>query len=589
MRAALVLTALAALAAPALAAEPPSPQAVQTAIDRAATWLQRAAEKERAGPQPLQLGRPGDPGWSRGRIALATFALLRSGAAPEALEPCFEAMRTRTCEHVYCTSLHLLALDARHVRRVPVDPRTTRTRVADFDRGDARADRDAIRALAQWLVMSQSQPGAWTYVGVAGTRTDRGVPARGNFDHSNVQFAVYALHAAALAGVDVPQDTWRAIGAHFVDMQAVEGPPVDLAGVVRDAGGTRERGAAPEPRARGWGYSGPGTFGVTSNMSAAGLSCLAMAREQLRDAPKGADVGVRDGTAWLVDAWRHQARFDHYGLYSVEKAFSAVGVEEVAPGRHWWLEGAAQLLASQGADGSWASDLVETSFALLFLNRATLGVSKATATRVRQRVATGVARPAPPCDQVELRGGRRASLSQTLTILASAEGEGARAALKEAKALAAALHPADRRWMLPWVPALLDAPHVPARVWARALARNIFEAHGAQAELSAWASQWAALAEGAEAAQARVALADDDAPWLLRHQALLALGARGTVDETPAVIAALEDEQVRVRRAAYATLTGWHGEAVAFDPDAPRSDRARQANAWRAWWAGQGR
>ena len=126
-------------------------------------------------------------------------------------------------------------------------------------------------------------------------------------------------------------------------------------------------------------------------MTCAGISSLAIAREQLQQRKKLAPklekhIGdmILGGWAWLDRHWavdrhpRHPGnRWHQYYLYSLERAGILDGVKRVG-GKDWYRQGAMQLLARQKKSGSWdeseKEQITKTCFALLFLKRATAPV-----------------------------------------------------------------------------------------------------------------------------------------------------------------------------------------------------------------------
>jgi len=95
---------------------------------------------------------------------------------------------------------------------------------------------------------------------------------------------------------------------------------------------------------------------------------------------------LRQGLAWLqsnysVRAVRPEAGawcvWHYVYLLALKEAGNALGVWKIG-GHDWYLEGAAHLLASQRADGSWSSPAEEptqdTALALLYLKGALVPV-----------------------------------------------------------------------------------------------------------------------------------------------------------------------------------------------------------------------
>jgi hypothetical protein len=72
---------------------------------------------------------------------------------------------------------------------------------------------------------------------------------------------------------------------------------------------------------------------------------------------------------WRFDDYLEDGRQIFYTLYSLEKAGDLGGVERFG-GRSWYEEGARRLLEKERPGGGWGT-YIDTSFALLFLTRAT--------------------------------------------------------------------------------------------------------------------------------------------------------------------------------------------------------------------------
>jgi hypothetical protein len=188
-------------------------------------------------------------------------------------------------------------------------------------------------------------------------------PAAGrDFDNSNTQFSVLALHDAARGGVEIPADVVKAVAQHFLGVA------------------TREKTGAGGRESVHWGY---GAKGSQASMTFAGLSSLGIARD-LGYKDDAVDKTIQDalpGIAALADRIPPPGGTGCYGfgpsydLYSLEKALDTLDVKEL-DGKDWFAPLAHKVLKVQGADGLWGSgDLVDSSFFVLFLTRAT--VSKA--------------------------------------------------------------------------------------------------------------------------------------------------------------------------------------------------------------------
>lgn len=342
----LLLSLLAAPAlGPAAAGEPPpSPAAVDAAIEKGVAWL---LAEQRAD------GTWGTGSRAFGHTVLAAYALLHTGLAPEdkgfakALRwldrhgPGLRRSRDKDAD-TYSTSLLVLFLR---------------------DRGLAHEPR-MQRAVAL-LTKSQAANGQWSYAPKAGRKV------HGAGDNSNAQFAVLALGAAAGEGLPVDEEVLKRAWRWWREAAQKDG---------------------------GFGYSSGGSraSASTGSMTAAGVASVAI----LEAALAGRATDTRDEdvpTSRLLDrAIRRLAagfRIDrnfgpaqggagqrqrkggrgwvHYFLWSVERAMVLSGRERLGE-RDWYAEGAAHLLATQKKDGSWRGEhpLYATCFALLFLTRA---------------------------------------------------------------------------------------------------------------------------------------------------------------------------------------------------------------------------
>jgi hypothetical protein len=171
-------------------------------------------------------------------------------------------------------------------------------------------------------------------------------------DNSTSQYALLGLHAASRAGAKVEPETWRRVLAASGQRQNADG---------------------------GWAYrTGGPSYG---SMTCAGVCARAIARHQLGEQDPGADEVLERGLGWLnanftVTRNPPNQQWLYYYLYSLERVGRILDTEFI--GEHeWYPVGARHLLAQQKADGSWlgtgteAHPPVATSFALLFLTRAT--------------------------------------------------------------------------------------------------------------------------------------------------------------------------------------------------------------------------
>lgn len=315
------------LGTPALSADVDSQQ-----VRRA---VQRGVEAIRARQKPD--GAWTDHSQPGGSTCLATLALLQAGERPD-LDPvknALQVIRRVPDQYVYVTSLKIMVL--------------------------AKAGPDEYRReiyqAAQWLIGAQNRMGLWSYQG-----------ADERFDHSNSQFALLGLHAAAEAGIKIPATVWQKAQAAVLRTQNSDS---------------------------GWGYQANGpSYG---SMTAAGVADLLVLGNKL---PQGQEVEFRNGVApncgkyrtnqplakgldWLARNFRvdtnpqTNAAHLHYWFYAVERCGILSGQRYL--GRHdWYREGAALLVQTQAGDGEWNNNLIDTCFAVLFLakGRSALLVQK---------------------------------------------------------------------------------------------------------------------------------------------------------------------------------------------------------------------
>jgi hypothetical protein len=239
----------------------------------------------------------------------------------------------------------------------------------------------------------------------------------GNQDLSSTQLAALAIFSAERCGVKGDPAIWAGIIRYALAQQDTDGPQRPRAVHPRPAK-AQPKPAAPAPegttagpapadpaepdakdKTRGFAYikdKGPSDEEkrATGGMTACGLGCLMMGRFSLQtrygkawgsqDAPK-IQHAVYDGLAWLDANWSAYTNpgassNEYYYLYCVERAMDLIGSWKIGP-HYWYQEMAEQIVARQKDKGFWIGgnaremngDVLDTCFALLFLNRATKG------------------------------------------------------------------------------------------------------------------------------------------------------------------------------------------------------------------------
>jgi len=211
---------------------------------------------------------------------------------------------------------------------------------------DAKKHAKWIKSLAERLIAWQLQDG-YSY-------------PDGAKDLSNTQYAALGLWMAANQGVKVPRETWEGLAEYALSCQEPA------------------KGAyAPA------GFRYRPTDDATGSMTAAGVTILLICEQQL-GRKQSTSVGRDRGVAWLarhfsVDSNPRPAQLAlgkgphtgrlYYYLYGLERVGSILDETHIG-GHDWYREGAEFLVDKQEGNGRWASQH-ETSFAVLFLNRAT--------------------------------------------------------------------------------------------------------------------------------------------------------------------------------------------------------------------------
>lgn len=308
---------LLALAPRAAAAQDVSGEQVRRAVARGVHVIKQLQQRDGTWPERFYKG---------GETCLATLALLNAGESADDPEMALAIEYVRRLEHthVYCVSLKILVLAA----------------------ADAKRYQREIQSAAKWLISAQLDSGLWTYGAGSGI-----------FDHSNSQFALLGLYAAAQAGVAVPPSTWQKARARVLATQNADG---------------------------GWGYrSGGESYG---SMTAAGIADLIILgssvavplEKSFRDgvAPECgkyiANKPLANGLNWIgrnfsVDGNPGRGKsYLYYWLYAVERVGILSGRRYFGQ-TDWYRKGAAFLLADQNNSGGWGAGLSDTALAVLFL------------------------------------------------------------------------------------------------------------------------------------------------------------------------------------------------------------------------------
>lgn len=345
-----------------------------------------------------------------GTTALVIYALLKCNvpASDPTIKRGFSFLkRFRIPAGAYETSAMLLAVTATG------DPfKATKDSVANADRIRLSGDmlswaQDLQRSLVEKKRKAKTL--GWRYM-VEGTVD---VPPGGNEDLSSTQLAALALLSAERCRISTDSKVWNEILSFAMRQQEEDGPAHARAVFPRplpsaSKGPSKPSPYAPAPgsgpvqdRARGFAYIrdpslSPDEGKATGSMTACGLGTIQIARYVLsmrddktyraRDT-KAVQQAIYDGLAWLDLHWspyenpekQRENVYHIYWLYCTERAFDLLGNHLL--GSHlWYVEMARQLLPRQSAKGFWDSQsthkpsgVLDTSFALLFLQKATGG------------------------------------------------------------------------------------------------------------------------------------------------------------------------------------------------------------------------
>ncbi|MEO0479428.1 MAG: LamG-like jellyroll fold domain-containing protein [Planctomycetota bacterium] len=270
---------------------------------------------------------PSHESYRNGATALATLALLHCGVARDdpAILKALEFLAEQAPVTTYAAGVELLMLQT-------LDS-PARRRMAE----------DSLQALLDF-----EQDGEWAY-------------PHNHADLSNTQFAALGFWAAEQMGLEIDDRVYDRMIDRLID--DYRGNP--------DKGevGSPSNNSVTERRIRGFGYY-PRRSGTRATMTLAALCVMAIATEcgGLNQPRK---TKVREATEQALDwfAARFPPRDSLYGLYGQERV-GALYETDFFGSNEWYPHGARRLVGDQNSNGSWG-DVAETSFALLFLSRAT--------------------------------------------------------------------------------------------------------------------------------------------------------------------------------------------------------------------------
>jgi hypothetical protein len=227
---------------------------------------------------------------------------------------------------------------------------------------------------------------------------------RGATDMSSSQLAMLAFLAAERCGLAQPDGFYLDILKWTLAEQEDTGPKVKRFDPMRRASDDEKYGAstAVMDEARGWAYmkrsTDEGETRVTTSMTSCGIANVLICSSILKARGNQdfitqweakAEKAWHDGNAWYQEHWDITRNvntsgtngYHFYALYCIERVGDLKGVNLLG-GKPWYQEGAQLLVDAQFVGGYWTKsdthqpeDLLNTCFALLFLNRATPAIT----------------------------------------------------------------------------------------------------------------------------------------------------------------------------------------------------------------------
>jgi hypothetical protein len=301
------------------------------ALARGILFLQKSQQDGKWEHEPLAEMFPG------GGSSLVLLALLEGGGKAEDKDIAsgLEYMRTLAPQHTYVRALQTIVF--------------CRAAQAESRR---RIEQNVDVLLRNMQRDFEGQCRGWTY----GRQS-----ASGLTDHSNSEFAVWALVAASRAGVKIEQQVWKQIRRFYLETRARDG---------------------------GWTYAARNSSrqsgeGSTLAMTCAGLCGLLMVDERLNDQREvtHSKDAQKEALVRLAKLFNLKAKpsplFALHGLSRVRQLYQGpgLGAEHKKRLDGWYREGVRMILRQQHADGSWEGDtvfdrdpLIATSLAVLFLS-----------------------------------------------------------------------------------------------------------------------------------------------------------------------------------------------------------------------------
>jgi len=352
-----------------------------------------------------------------GLCAFALYALLKCGV--KASDPVIRKGFAYIDKHDICLtnqefkkfssyelSTMILALEAKYDRKKRHNIRTTleksrknkRRRVRPQPK--IRLSKDDAKRMQDWVdrLISRRAPYAWRYNmpgGISGLEFHQ--------DMSGTQFAMLALRAASRCqGIEFDRSNLYEVIKFIFENQEADGPKYQIEGDDHGRGGVKVSGGGRYDsktmftgKVRGFMYhKGSSTSHesrASGGMTTAAIASLLIIKSLLisescfiKEWEVKVNQSMRDGLQWVDRHWsmaqnpgRGGSNYFYYYLYGLERCGDLQGTLVI--GKHYWYnEGAEVLVRDQKDSGAWIrddthmpEDVINTAFALLFLDRAT--------------------------------------------------------------------------------------------------------------------------------------------------------------------------------------------------------------------------
>jgi hypothetical protein len=295
-------------------------------------------------------GKPLPMEYRVGPTAICVYALLESGVNPSEpkLAKALEYLAKEESEMTYCLAFRSLAYSAALAK----DPKLTKYL-------------KLLRQDTKTLILGMRKDGGYSYYcrpeNTVSAPQAKGAGAPPNLvfidDHSNGQYGLLGVWAAALRNEEIPKQYWDITLKFWLGRQNTDG---------------------------GWGYTMESRKESEIAMALAGLASIYVCIDNLYNEASLACKGNQDIPAVQKAMNYVAAHFEeipnrswfYYGMYGAERVAFATGYKYF--GQHdWYKEGRREILARQEQDGSWTVGAgphgggrnTSTSYALLFLLR----------------------------------------------------------------------------------------------------------------------------------------------------------------------------------------------------------------------------